>query len=89
MMNAYTHAAAFILRKKSRSRRYVAMLTPWSAGLVIHPGDFIQSDGMAWQAVNGGTTGAVAPNNTNGATVSDGVVDWTHVAVLLTQQPVI
>jgi hypothetical protein len=91
MMNDQDQAAAFIIRKKSRSRRHIAALTPWRAGLVVHAGDFVQSYGMAWEAQGSGTTsGTVAPNNSDGASFIgvDGI-QFLHVAVLLTPQPAI
>lgn len=89
MLNRATQAAAFILRKKSRSRRFIATLTAWSPGLTVAAGDMVQSFNLAWRALNGGITGAVPPNNDGGNAASDRVVTWTHVPVLTTQQPTI
>jgi hypothetical protein len=83
-------AATWRIRRANRSRRFIAQLTPWAAGLVVHAGDFVQSEGMAFRASNGGTTAGVGPNNTGGASFVDGGgVGWVHVALLLTAQPTI
>jgi hypothetical protein len=90
MLNRQERAAtALRIEKHSRSRRFIAALTPWRAGLAVDEGDHVQSFGLAWRAQNSGVTGATAPSNESGATSSDGVVTWTHVAVLLTLQPTI
>lgn len=89
MLTAQGQVAAFILRKKSRSKRLIAALTAFRPGLVVNAGDYVQSFNMAWRAQNSGTTGATAPNNTSGNTVSDGAITWSHQAVLLTPQAVI
>jgi hypothetical protein len=87
MLNAQDQASAFRIRKYNRSRRYTENLTPWSAGLPVTIGDYVSSFGLAWQAQNSGITGAVAPSNASGNTVTDGVVRWSHVPLLLTQPP--
>jgi hypothetical protein len=87
MLNAQTQAAAWRIRRDTRSRRYTQHLTPWSAGLPVTIGDYVQSAGLAWQAQNTGITGAVAPGNESGNTVSDGAVRWSHIMLLLTQPP--
>ncbi len=87
--SAQTQAAAWRIRRYNRSRIFTGKLTPWSSGLPVTIGDYVQSFKLAWQAQNTGTTGATAPDNANGNTVSDGAVTWTHIALLLTQPPTI
>ena len=90
-MNGQDQAAAWRIRRANRSKQFIAELTPWASGLVVATGDFVQSFGMAWQARNSGTTaGATAPNNSAGASFTDGGgVIWLHVPLLLTQPPTI
>ncbi len=87
--SAQTQAAAWRIRRYNRSRIFTGNLTPWSSGMAVVEGDYVQSFNLAWQAQNTGTTGATAPNNTTHNTVSDGAVTWTHVPLLLTQPPTI
>ena len=87
MLSAANQAAAWRIRKYNRSRIFTQNLTPWSSGLPVTIGDYVQSFNLAWQAQNTGTTGATAPNNANGNTVSDGAVKWSHVPLLLVQPP--
>jgi hypothetical protein len=83
-------AATYNARKHSRSKRLIALLTPWAAGLIVHAGDYVQSGGMAFRASNSGTTAGAGPNNDSGASFIDGGgVGWVHVALLLTAQPTI
>jgi chitodextrinase len=82
--------ATWTQRKHSRSKRFIAALTPWAARLVVNAGDFVQSGGMAFRASNSGTTAGAGPNNSGGASFIDGGgVGWVHVAILLTAQPTI
>ena len=90
MLNLATQAAAlWRIRKHSRSRRFISRLTPWSPGLAVSEGDYVQSFDNAYRAASGGVTGATPPNNISGNTMSDGAVTWGHVAYLLTAQPTI
>ena len=86
-LDAQRQASAWYGRRSARSRRFAQNLTPWSAGLVVTIGDYVQNFGLAYQAQNSGTTGATAPTNAGGSTASDGVVRWQHVPLLLTQPP--
>ncbi len=89
MLSAQNQASAWRIRRMNRSRRYISNLTPWSSSLAVTEGDFVQSFNLAWVALNSGTTGATAPSNESGNTVSDGAVTWTHAPLLLTQPPTI
>jgi hypothetical protein len=88
-LNAQDQASRWRIAKNSRSRRFIAQLTPWRGpDLVVNAGDYVQSYSMAWKAQNSGTTGAgPAPNNSTGNTVSDGNITWSHEAILLTAKP--
>lgn len=86
---AQTQAAMWRMRRNTRSRFFVGNLTPWSSALTVAVGDYVQSFGLAWQAQNAGTTGATAPNNSESALVTDGVVDWLQIPLLLVQPPTI
>jgi hypothetical protein len=86
-LSAQDQASAWYGRRSARSRRITQNLTPWSAGLAITIGDYVQSFDLAWQAQNSGITGAIAPTNAGGSIASDGVVRWQHVPLLLTQPP--
>ena len=89
-MNAQDRASAWRIRRNNRSRIHTSKLTPWAAGLVIVAGSYVQSGGMAWRALNGGTTAGSAPDDTGGASFigTDGI-QWLHMALLLTQPPTI
>ena len=87
MMDAGEQAAAWRIRRYNRSRIFTQNLTPWRSGLSVTIGDYVQSFGLAWQAQSIGTTGATAPSNAHGNTVSDGAVRWSHVPLLLVQPP--
>jgi hypothetical protein len=90
MLGAAWQAATWRIRRATRSRRFIATLTPWAAGLVLNAGDMVQSGGLAWRALNDGTAGATAPNNLTGATFADGGgVSFVHVALLTAPQPTI
>lgn len=84
-VGAQGEAAAWRIRRRNRSQQFIAMATPWSAGLVVSAGDICQSDNMAWTAQNSGVTaGAVTPNNSAGALFVDGGgVQWLHTRLLL------
>jgi len=75
----------YYIRRAQRSRQFIASATPWASGLTIVEGDIVQSNQMAWQAQNSGTTaGTVAPNNSAGASFTDGgAVRWLHLPLLL------
>lgn len=79
-------AGLYYLRRRSRSQRFIAQATPWSSGLVVSAGDIVQSNNMAWQALNSGTTaGSESPDNSQGAVFVDaGGVSWVHLPLLLT-----
>lgn len=87
--SAQTQAAAWRIRRYNRSRIFTRNLTPWSSGLSVVKGDYVQSFNLAWQAQNTGTTGSTPPSNERGNTVSDGAVTWTYVPLLLVQPPTI
>lgn len=84
-IDAAVQAAAWRMRRANRSRFYTLQATPWSAGLTVVKGDIVQSNQLAWQAQNSGTTaGATAPNNTDGAAFTDaGGIVWVHLPLLL------
>ena len=84
---AQTQAATWRMRRANRSRVFTQNLTPWSSGLTVVAGDYVQSFGLAWEALTSGVTGATAPNNETKNTVSDGAVIWSHTPLLLTQPP--
>ncbi len=88
MLTAAQQAASWRIRRRNRSAQFTAQATPWSAGLVCPPGAICQSEGMAWQTAAGGTTaGTAGPDNSAGATFTDGGgVVWSH-AWLLTTAP--
>jgi hypothetical protein len=69
---------AFFQRKRSKARRVIQELTPWSSGLVVTGGQFVTNAGSAYKALNSGTTGASAPTQTQGQH-SDGAVTWQFV----------
>ena len=77
----------FYIARAQRSRQFVASATPWTSGLTIVAGDIVQANQMAWQAKNSGiTAGTVAPNNSEGASFTDGGgVRWLHLPLLLVQ----
>jgi len=87
MIDAQTSAATWRIRRATRSRRFIGNLTAWSAGLVVNQNDYVQSYGLAWRAANSGTTaGTAGPDNSSGASFTDGGgVTWFHVALLLAQ----
>mgnify|MGYP005813303817 CR=1 FL=1 len=53
-------------------------LTAWSSGQVVTVGKRVSSSNNAYQALNSGTTGAVAPTGTS--TVSDGNITWQYLS---------
>jgi hypothetical protein len=71
-------AALYYNRRKRLARKIIGGLTPWRASLAVTQGHFVQNADMAYQAVNGGTTGATPPTHTQGQ-ASDGVVTWQRV----------
>jgi hypothetical protein len=71
-------AGLFYARKNNRSRAMVDALTPWSPGLAVTTGEYVQSFGLPYVATNSGTTGATAPNGTSG-NISDGTITWQFV----------
>lgn len=89
MIGAAQQAAAWRIRRYNRSRNFTENCTTWSAGLNVQAGDVVQSYGLAWTAQNSGTTGgATPPNNSAGASFTDGGgVVWNHTPLLLTQPP--
>lgn len=90
-LSAQNQASAWRIRRATRSRRFTLGCTAWSAGLVVTAGDVCQSYGLAFTAQNDGVTaGADAPNNSAGASFTDGGgVVWLHTPLLLTQPPAI
>lgn len=84
-------ASRYYIRRAQRSRQFVASATPWTSGLTVVEGDIVQANQMAWQAQNSGTTaGTAAPNNSAGASFTDGGgVRWLHLPLLLTQPELI
>jgi hypothetical protein len=90
MLSAQNQASAWRIRRANRSKIYISKLPIWAAGLVIAAGQYVQSDGLAWRALNDGTTAGTAPNNSSGASFTDGGgVAFEHVALLLAAQPTI
>lgn len=87
--SAQNQAASWRIRRYNRSRIFTQNLTPWSSGLSVTTGDYVQSFNLAWIALNSGTTGSTPPNNGLHNTVSDGAVTWSHVPLLLVQPPLI
>lgn len=90
-MTEQTAAGLFYMRKSARSRVFIGMATPWAPGLNVTIDDVCQSNGLAWQAQNDGTTaGSVGPNNTDGALFVDGGgVQWLHLPLLtVAPQPI-
>jgi len=88
-ISAQNQAATWRMRRANRSHVFTLGCTAWTAGLVVQQGDVCQSNALAWTAQNSGTTaGTVAPNNTNGASFTDGGgVQWLHTPLLLVQPP--
>ena len=89
MITAAQQAAAWRIRRANRSRTYIGGCTQWVPGLVVTAGDVCQSYGLAFTAQNSGTTaGATAPNNSAGASFTDGGgIIWMHTPLLLVQPP--
>ncbi len=71
-------SAAFFQRKRSKARRVIQALTPWSQGLVVSAGQYVSNANNGYQALNSGTTGSSAPTQIQGQH-SDGAVTWQFV----------
>jgi hypothetical protein len=83
--SSQTQAAAWRMRRSTRSRFYIGQATPWAAGLVVTAGAVVQASRLGWTAQNAGTTAGVPPDNNNGALFVDGGgVRWVHTPLLLT-----
>jgi len=85
MNQAARQAASYFIRRARRSRQFALAATPWAAGLTVAEGDIVQSNGLAFEAQNNGTTtSGNGPNNSSGALFigSDGV-QWLHMPLLL------
>lgn len=81
---AQNQAASWRIRRRNRSAQFTVQATPWASGLVVSEGDICQSNGLAFAALNSGTTGAgPAPNNEGRAVLFDGAVYWQHQWLLL------
>lgn len=77
------------IRRNNFARKLANGLTPFSAGLVVTKGQYVQNVGLVYQATNSGTSGASAPTQTTGPH-SDGAVTWMFIdtrALLLQQTP--
>jgi hypothetical protein len=68
-------AALYYARRNRRARVVIQGLTPWTPGLVVAAGEFVQNIGNGYLAITPGVTGAVPPI-VDGGSQSDGVVDW-------------
>jgi hypothetical protein len=88
-MNNTAQYSAWRIRRNNDARKLLNGLTPFSPGLSVTQGDFIQSVGLCYQAQNSGTSGASAPTQTTG-TYNDGAISWLFFetrALLLQPQP--
>jgi hypothetical protein len=85
MNSAVLACSRYYLRRARRSRQFIASASPWSSGLNIVEGAIVQSNGLAWESKNSGmTAGTIAPNNSAGASFTDGGgVRWVHLPLLL------
>jgi hypothetical protein len=75
---AQMQAGMFWARRNTRARAAVQALTPWSSGLTITAGEYVQSFGSAYIAITSGTTGSTAPSGTTG-NINDGGITWQFV----------
>lgn len=86
MTNA-TQSAMYFNRRRSKSRRYVDALTPWSGpGLSVQAGDAVQSYGLGYTAQNSGVTGGGPAPSGNGLS-NDGNIDWLFTFMFLSPPP--
>lgn len=78
---AQTQAGLYRARRRRQARLLLSQLTPWRSGLVVTEGQLVSSENgtSAYQAQNGGTTGAVAPT---GRSTNDGAVLWVKFDTL-------
>jgi hypothetical protein len=68
-------AGMYFARITRKIRVVIQNLTPWSAGLAVTSGDYVQNVGNCYQALNTGTTGVTAPTQLQGKS-SDGTITW-------------
>jgi hypothetical protein len=59
-------AGLYYARRLRRARVVQQNLTPWSSGLSVSAGQYVQNAGLAFQAQNSGTTGHDAPTQAAG-----------------------
>lgn len=71
-------AALYYARRRRLSRLVLGNLTPWSTGLAVTKGQYVQNAGNGYQALGTGTTGATAPVQARGQQ-SDGTITWQYI----------
>ncbi len=81
-MTAASQSAMYFSRRRSKSRRYVGALSPWSPGLNITAGMAVQSFGLGYVAANSGVTGAGPAQSGNGQS-NDGAITWNYQFLVL------
>lgn len=86
MNNAAAQSAMYFNRRRSKSRRYVDALTPWSPGLNITAGMAVQSFDLGYVAANSGVTGPGPAPSGNGQS-NDGAIVWNYQFMSLAPPP--
>ncbi len=66
-------------RRAHKLNALVGTLKPWSHGLTVAAGEYVQSYGNAYQALTSGTTGTSAPATVEATKHNDGGVTWIFV----------
>lgn len=80
MYSRAQQAGLYYARRNRLSRQIIQGLTPWSAGLSVTAGQYVQNAGNAYEALNTATTGSssAGPQQPSGQ-FSDGGVTWQFV----------
>jgi len=68
-------AGLYYARRRRLARLIIQNLTPWSSGLIVTQGQYVQNIDNGYLALNSATTGTVPPTHTQGQ-ASDGAVTW-------------
>lgn len=76
-ITAAQQSATYNARLRTKSRRIIGALTPWSPGLNVTAGMAVQSFNLGYVAQNSGVTGAGPAPSGNGLS-SDGAVNWLY-----------